>query len=255
MSAGSPWIRRFHPAQRATARVVCLPHAGGSASFSFPLSRALAPSLEVLAVQYPGRQDRIAEPCVDDLGKLADLVLEELVPWLDLPVVLFGHSMGATVAFEVAARLRRRGVVPLTLFASGRRAPSAHREESTYLLDDDTLVANVFRLAGADLEVPDEEVVRMTLPAIRNDYKAAETYRYEPGEPLSCPVTVLTGDRDPRVTAEEAAAWAGHTTARCEVRTFSGGHFFLARHLPEITALVTEAAGSGPVSHPSRTSS
>ncbi|MDX2939352.1 thioesterase II family protein [Streptomyces ipomoeae] len=242
MPAGSQWIRRFHPAEEATARVVCLPHAGGSASFYFPLSRALTPSLDVLAVQYPGRQDRHAEPCVDELGKLADLVVDELAPWLDRPLVLFGHSMGATLAFEVATRLRRRGVVPLRLFASGRRAPSTHRDESTYLLDDDALVADVFRMAGDDMELPDEELVRMMLPAIRNDYKAAETYRYHPGEPLSCPITVLTGDRDPKVTAEEAAAWKAHTTAGCEVRTFSGGHFFLAPHLAEITRLVGEAA-------------
>ncbi|SPF04010.1 thioesterase II family protein [Streptomyces sp. MA5143a] len=245
MSAGSPWIRRFHPAEGAAARVVCLPHAGGSASFYFPLSRALAPSSEVLAVQYPGRQDRRAEPCVDELGKLADLVVDELVPWLDRPLVLFGHSMGATVAFEVATRLRRRGVVPLELFASGRRAPSTHREESTYLLDDDALIAEVFRLAGDDMEIPDEELVRMTLPAIRSDYKAAETYRHHPGEPLSCPITVLTGDRDPKVTAEEAAAWRTHTTARCDVRTYRGGHFFLAPHLREIAALVERAARGG----------
>lgn len=163
----------------------------------------------------------LVNPGLVDPGKLADLVVDELVPWCDRPLMLFGHSMGATLGFEVTTRLRRWGVVPLTLFASGRRAPSAHREEATHLLDD-ALIADVFRLAGDDLEIPDEELIRLMLPAIRNDDKAAETYRHHPGEPLSCPVTMLTGDRDPKVTGEEAAARERHTTARCEVRTFSG---------------------------------
>ena len=87
------WVRRFHTAADTAVRLVCFPHAGGSATWYFPLSRALSPETEVLAVQYPGRQDRRAEPCVDDLDRLADLVAHELRGWTDRPFALFGHTV------------------------------------------------------------------------------------------------------------------------------------------------------------------
>lgn len=102
------WIRRFHPRPDGDVRLVCLPHAGGSASFFFPVSQAMPPSVDVLCVQYPGRQDRRAEPVIDSIPDLADQVFAALLPWADRPLAFFGHSMGATLAFEVARRLERR---------------------------------------------------------------------------------------------------------------------------------------------------
>ncbi|RCV51556.1 thioesterase II family protein, partial [Marinitenerispora sediminis] len=112
----SPWIRRFHRVSDSgdTSRVhlVCFPHAGGPATYYTPMSTnlaALAPFVDVVALQYPGRQDRLAEPPVADLADLADLVTAELLPLAagPLPLALFGHSMGAELAFETARRLER----------------------------------------------------------------------------------------------------------------------------------------------------
>lgn len=231
----SAWIRRFHPVPDAAHRLVCFPHAGGSASFYFPVSRTLAPGADVLAIQYPGRQDRRHEPCVDSIPKLADALAEELSPWFDRPVTFFGHSMGASLAFEVAARLEERGIVLHGLFASGRRAPSTVREERVHLKDDDGLIAEITRLSGTDTQLlGDPEILRMILPAVRADYRAAETYRYTPGPRLSCPVLALTGDNDPHVTLEEARAWGEHTSGRFGLRVFPGGHFYLNSQAAEV---------------------
>ncbi|MER7195755.1 thioesterase II family protein [Streptomyces flaveolus] len=230
------WVRRFHPAPEAATRLVCFPHAGGSASYYFPVSRALSPQIDVLAIQYPGRQDRRTEPCVPDLRQLAELIVQRLDPWLDRPLALFGHSMGATLAFEVAVRMQRRGTTPLSLFASGRRAPSRHRTETVHLLDDEGLIANIKRLSGTATQfLEDEELLRMVLPSIRSDYRAVETYRYEPVPELHCPIVAMTGDQDPQVTLEEAEAWESHTTGPFEVLQFSGGHFFLNDHATQVT--------------------
>ncbi|MFD3827219.1 thioesterase II family protein [Streptomyces sp. NPDC058625] len=238
MSSG--WIRRFHPAPEADTRLVCFPHAGGSATFYFPVSRAVSPGVDVLAVQYPGRQDRMYEPHVDDIPTLADRITEELVHWADRPLTLFGHSMGATIAFEVARRLEARGTVPLGLFASGRRAPSRHRGEQVHLLDDDGLIRELRRLSGTDAEVLDDEaILRMVLPAMRSDYRAVETYRYEPGPPLNCPVIALTADDDPLVDVAEARAWAQHTVAPFRIRIFTGGHFFVSAHAESVVGEIT----------------
>nr|BFE59143.1 alpha/beta fold hydrolase [Dactylosporangium thailandense] len=234
------WARTYHPAAAGAPRLVCLPHAGGSASFYFPVSRTLAPAIEVVAIQYPGRQDRRLEPCVPDLPELARLVFQVLRPMTDRPLALFGHSMGASLAFEVARLLEQEaGVVPTRLYASGRRAPSRFRHETVHLLDDAGLLADVKRLSGTDAAIlGDEELLRMALPAIRNDYKAAETYKYEPGPLLTCPITVFTGADDPKTTPEEAGAWAEHTTGETELKVFPGGHFFLTRHQGEILGTI-----------------
>ncbi|MFJ7591014.1 thioesterase II family protein [Streptomyces sp. NPDC097617] len=246
-SAAAPttgdWLRRFHPAEDAPLRLFCFPHAGGAASYYFPMSRALSPCADVLAVQYPGRQDRRHERCVEDLRELADLVVAQLRPWCDRPVALFGHSLGASLAFEVALRLQEAGdPAPVALFASGRRAPSHHRENQlVHLAPDDQLLAEIRALSGTDPAVlADDELLRSVLPAIRGDYKAAETYRYRPGPALTCPITVLTGDIDPAVTAEEAAGWADHTDGPFALHRFAGGHFYLNRHSAEVIDLIRQ---------------
>lgn len=239
------WIRRFHPAPDAPVRLVCFPHAGGAATYYFPVSRSLAPGIEVLPVQYPGRQERRTEPFVDDIRRLAELVTAELQDDLDKPLALFGHSMGATLAFEVAQLLRRQQVTPLVLFASGRRAPSCHRDEHVHEATDEAVVKELERVGGTYGDVlTDPEMLGMFLPAIRNDYKAAETYRYEPDEPLDCPVVVLTGDEDPYVTRDEAEAWRRHTTGGFTLHTLRGGHFFLAEHAAEVIRIISDTTAS-----------
>ncbi|MER8262134.1 thioesterase II family protein [Streptomyces albidoflavus] len=235
------WIRRYHPAPGAGVRLVCLPHAGGSASYWFPMSAALAPRVDVLSVQYPGRQDRHAEPCRESVAELADGVAEALAPYTGRPLALFGHSMGAVVGFEVARRLEERGTTPAALFVSGRRAPSLHRDENVHQRDTEGIVAELKQLGGTDQRAfADPEILDMILPAVRADYKAVESYRYAPGTPLSCPLHVLTGDTDPRVTLDEARAWQSHTTGDVTLRVFSGGHFYLTDHQPAILSLVTD---------------
>lgn len=232
------WLRRFHPAPSAAARLVCFPHAGGSASWFHPVSRALSPSAEVLAVQYPGRQDRRGEPLVDDLFVLADQ-LADVLAGEPGPLAFFGHSMGASLAFEVARRLEPRGTRLLGLFVSGRRAPSAPRDERVHEQDDEGLLAEVRRLSGTDSQVlADDEIVRMVLPALRNDYRAAEIYRYRPGPDVSCPIVALIGEDDPKVTEAEALQWATHTSGAFELKTFPGGHFYLTEHHAAVNRLL-----------------
>ncbi|WP_433335411.1 thioesterase II family protein [Spirillospora sp. CA-294931] len=233
---GGTWIRRFHPAPEAVTRLVCFPHAGGSATFYFPVSAKLSPDVEVLTVQYPGRQDRRNEPPIADIPALADAVFDALRPWLGDRPALFGHSMGATVAFEVARRMERHGTPPRVLVASGRRAPSCHRSENVHLRDDEGLLAELDKLSGTDARLlADEELRRMVLPAVRADYRAIETYRLPADTPrLSCPVTVIVGDDDPQVTLDEAAAWRGHTTGAFDLQIAPGGHFYLTDQ-PEAT--------------------
>ncbi|RKN38958.1 thioesterase II family protein [Streptomyces hoynatensis] len=246
MADGELWVRRFHPAREGSLRLVCFPHAGGSATFFQPLSRRLSPGVEVLCVQYPGRQDRRAEPLFGDVRELAASIAEALVPWAGRPWAFFGHSMGAIVAFETARLLQGRpGVAPLVrLIASGRRAPGTYRHETVHQRDDAGLIAELRRLNGTENDVlGDEELLRLVLPAIRGDYRAIETYRGEPGARIGAPVSVFVGDADPRVTLEEARAWEGHTDGGFELHVFPGGHFYLVPGLAETAERIVSVLG------------
>lgn len=223
-------MRQFHPSPTASARLICFPHAGGSASFFFPVSIALTPDIEILAIQYPGRQDRRAEKRIEDLGELTDRVVQAIVPWCGSQMVLFGHSMGAILAFEVARRLERMEDVtsPLALIVSGRRGPSTCRVETVHRLSDEGITAEMQYLSGTSSKLlDDQDVVQMILPAMRSDYKAIETYRYEPGPKLSCPILALTGDNDPKATIDEVTSWEQHTSGEFELQVYPGGHFYL----------------------------
>lgn len=239
------WVSVFHPMPDSAVRLVCLPYAGGSASFFFPVSRALTPAVEVLAVQYPGRQTRHQEPGIDNIPDFADQIFAALRHLDDKPLALFGHSMGAVLAYEVALRMRQAGLPsPVRLFASGRRAPSRYRGEGIHLGSDEDVVAELKALNGtSQVMLSDPELLRMILPAIRSDYRAIESYRHDPGQRLDCPVTVLTGDRDPRVSIDEASAWKEHTTGPTELEVFPGGHFFLADESARVIDLIAGKLG------------
>jgi pyochelin biosynthesis protein PchC len=241
-STGGLWLRRFHPALPGAPRLVCFPHAGGSASFFHPLSAALAPAVEVLAAQYPGRQDRRAEPVLTHIGALADRLADDLAGRPAVPTTFFGHSMGSLVGYEAARRLERRGTVLTRLYVSGRRPPDRPGPGDTvHTRDDDGVLAEVRALGGPGVAMLDDPELReLAMPAIRGDYTAIETYVRAPGPPLTCALTALVGDRDPQVTVAEARGWAGHTAGPFDLRVFPGGHFYVTVHADAVRAVLLE---------------
>ncbi len=246
--AGDLWCRRYRPATNATARLVCFPHAGGSAPFFLPVAAVLSPGVDVVAIQYPGRQDRRAEPPIGDMTVLADQIYGILRRQPELPLTLFGHSMGALIGFEVARRLEADGAGPVRLFASGRRAPSTYRDEQVHLRDDAGILAEVRKMNGtASAVLSDDELMRAALPALRADYQATETYSCAPDVTVSCPITVLTGDSDPKTSMDEASAWARHTSGSFDLQVFSGGHFFLTDQTDSVIKLLDRHFQAGRV--------
>ncbi|MBY8879816.1 thioesterase II family protein [Actinacidiphila acidipaludis] len=241
-STASRWFRRHPSVTGPRLRLVCLPHAGGAASFFHAWGGAFGPDVEVLAARYPGRQDRIADPFLEDMASLADAVTAALPPFLDRPLALFGHSMGASLAYEVTLRLRERyGFRPEGLFVSGREAPHLVTPKDIHLRDDDQLVDEVLRLGGVDTALLAEPGLRdLVLPAIRSDFKVSGTYRAAGPVPVGTPVTAYVGDQDPNVTPEDVAAWEQVAGGGFAMRVFPGGHFYLE---PERDALIRDIAG------------
>ncbi|MEU4410181.1 alpha/beta fold hydrolase [Streptosporangium sp. NPDC023963] len=232
------WFHCYDPRPRSGLRLFCFPHAGGSANFYRSWHHTLPPAVEVRAVQYPGRADRRADSLIDDAHHIAKLVTDAMAPLLDRPVALFGHSMGALIAYEVARELEARGRGVVHLFASGRHAPHDHRTGDAHTTDDD-LISDLVRLGGVEEEHLADPVIReLTLPVVRNDYRVDETYRHRPGGPLHCPVTAILGDRDPEVTPEQAARWSELTRDRFAARVLDGDHFYLVPRRTDVVAHV-----------------
>ncbi|GGL01119.1 thioesterase II family protein [Mangrovihabitans endophyticus] len=233
--ATTPWLRRYHPGAARPVRLVCFPHAGGSASFYHPVSARHGAGADVICLQYPGRQDRRREACHTAIASLADAVAAQLRELTPKPTVFFGHSMGAILAFETALRLEADDAGPRGVIASGRRAPSTVRTETVHQRDDDGVITELKRLNGTNANLlGDDEILRMALPAIRADYQAIETYRSAPDVRLRAGITVLTGHADPLTSAEEAAAWERHTSGAFRLVGFPGGHFFIAEQQPAV---------------------
>jgi surfactin synthase thioesterase subunit len=240
-SPGGEWVRCFHRSAESGVRLVCFPHAGGSASYYFPMSESMTPEIETLALQYPGRQDRRREGCIDSVAELTDHIFAALQSLDSRPFAFFGHSMGSILAFEVARRLEQEtGRGPIWLFASGYPAPSRLRGGAVHLRADAGIVAELRSVGGTDPRwLDDEELLASILPAVRNDYRAIETHSADPDSRVGCPITMLVGDADPHTTLAEASAWREHTTGEFDLRIFPGGHFYLDEHESEVVHMIS----------------
>jgi pyochelin biosynthesis protein PchC len=249
-TARRAWLRCPRPLRWPALRLVCFPHAGGNAAFYRSWVARLPDDVELLGVQYPGRMDRSGEPFADGLGQLADgaaAALRELPA--DAPLALFGHSLGAVVAYETARRLDRgTGSRIAGLVVSGRPAPTRQRDTKVHLAGDDELWAETGRLGGTSPEALDHDGLRaIAIPVLRADYRAAETYRPTPPAPLTVPVLACIGDADPEVTPDEAAAWAERTSGPFALHTFAGDHFYLIPRRNQLIDTVLRALHRSPV--------
>ncbi|MFF8945469.1 thioesterase II family protein [Streptomyces sp. NPDC014864] len=225
----SIWLRRYAGPAPPRLRLLCLPHAGGSAGFFHSWGHAFGDDVEVLAVRYPGRQERIAEEPFTRVEDVADALADELSPYLDVPLAVFGHSMGASIGYELALRLQaRHHTAPALLMVSCRKPPHLLTPRTAALADEGALIAEVGRLGGTDAALlADPDLRELVLPAIRADFTAVARYTARPGLPLDCPVTGYVGASDPDIRADEVAAWAGLAPRGFDLKVLPGGHFYL----------------------------
>src|SRR5882672_868407 len=228
--SSNKWFLFPRPNPAAALRLFCFHYAGGSAQVFHNWPGHLPPSVEMGAIQLPGRGHRLGEPHIRRLALLSRIVAQELLPYLDKPFVFFGHSLGALLCFEAARSLRRETRrQPAHLFVSATEAPHRRsREELLSGLPKSELVKKLHEFDGTPVEVlQDDELLDLMLPTIRADFELCETYEYQPEPPLECPMTIYGGLEDHEVEAERLAAWSEMTAGICEIRMFPGGHFYI----------------------------
>lgn len=238
--------RRINP--DATVRLFCLPYAGGSSAIFYRWSEYVSPAVEVCSVQLPGREGRLTMPPYTSMWPLVQAVGNTILPFLDRPYVLFGHSLGALIAFELARSLHDLGVPwPLSLLVSAADAPHVPRAaDRLHALPDDELIRQLSVLQGTRQEILQHpEVMQLLLPTIRADLQVFETYIYRAGPPLPCPITVFGGLDDKRVERPGLENWRHHTARVCSLTMLPGDHFFIhsvRRALAERVGYHVEAA-------------
>lgn len=237
------WLPRRQPHPEARLRLLCFPYAGKGASVYLRWHDELPPTIDVLPVQLPGREGRIKEPPAETLLPLTHQIADAMLPLLDRPFAVFGHSMGSLIAFEVVRRLRERGKHPVHLFVSGRGSPELpRRTPDLHRLPDDALVAALQGQYGGipDAVRSDVALLQFFLPTLRADLKMLETYSLAPAAKLGCPITAFGGRADPHTTENDLRAWENSSAAAFRLRMFDSDHFFLnplrAEVLREITA-------------------
>ena len=229
---GSAWFitQDGDHAADARMRLFCFHHAGATASIFRPWRDALPKAVELVAVQLPGREYRLAEPLLTDMGQIVSALVDILPPLLDRPYAFFGHSLGALVGFNVIRTLRAHGLrEPRLLIASGRNAPQFKwRDAGIQSLPDDDFIAAVRDYNGVPEALLAEESLRdLWLPRLRADLTVSGRYEYVEQRPLQCPIVVLSGAEDGLVSDAGLRGWVAQTTGSVRFFRYPGDHFFL----------------------------
>ncbi len=236
----TPWVKRF-TGITARGSVVVFPHAGGAAAAYRSLAKALsANDVDTFVVQYPQRADRRHHPAADSIGALA-LELFEAGDWGSAaPLSLFGHCMGAVVAFEFARIAEHNGVPVRVLWASAGQAPSTVAASGPLPTSDSGVLADMVDLGGTDpVLLEDEEFVELLVKAVQADYRALNAYSCRPDVRISADIHAVGGNRDHRIGREMLASWETHTSGRFTLSDFEGGHFYLNDHLDAVARMVS----------------
>lgn len=234
-------------------KLFCFPYAGGSAALYSKWNDLLHSSIALQPVELAGRGKRIYEPHYQDIGEAIDDVFHIVKDQVKVfRYALFGHSLGALIAFELAMKLRALNLpAPEHIFFSGRGAPHIPRSKDRKIyhkLPDDEFKESIMELGGTPKEFFEyPELLEILLPTLKNDFRISETYtyaHYEDAAPFSHDITVFLG-KDESVTPEQMAGWRQHSQKVCSIYYYEGGHFFIHDKMAETADIINRTLAPG----------
>lgn len=240
----NPWLENWLPRSEAQVRLFCFPHVGGAASIYRSWPAKFSEKVELLAVELPGRGRRFGEKPFSSLKELIPVFHQAVSSYLDKPFFMFGHSMGALIAYEWALFLRNeKRYLPLSLILSAFGAPQLPRraQKILYNLPDAEFLKELERLKGTPPEVlKHKELMQLLLPMIRADLKMIETYEYQASETLPIPFCILGATQDSEVEEPRLLAWKELTNSTFKSKIFEGDHFFIQHQRDEVLGFVSQ---------------
>lgn len=235
---GNPWYRVLNPRPNAAKRLIIAPHAGGGPAYYRDWPNHLPESIEVVVIQLPGRANRWKEPVFHRIEPLLAALIPQLQPLLDRPVTLFGHSLGALIAFELALQWSSTNQAIAGLIVAGAAGPQFPRTRTPlYSLTDAALRTELARLGGTPTDLQgNDELFELFLPTLRADLEVLEHYDHHSGPVLNLPMLICGGHADAWATIDQLLGWTEFTNAPCDVQLYSGGHFFVHEQRNRILA-------------------
>lgn len=238
------WVEFFQTNRKSKLRLFCFHHGGGGASTFYPWLKEMPEAVELATVQLPGRENRFREPLLDSIDAVIPLLLEDFKAYLDKPYVLFGHSLGGLISFELTRALRRQRLpLPHHLILSGTKAPHLPlNRKMLHNLPSDKLISELFIYNGVPKEIlnGDKELMELFLPIIRADFKIRETYVYKEEAPLVCNITVLCGIEDLTVSMIETQQWKQYTLLNFKYFLIPGDHFFIKSAQKDVLDIIRQ---------------
>lgn len=242
--SSSGWFVRPQRRSSAPVRLFCIPYAGSGTAAYRGWAEAADPSIDVLYVQLPGRENRLRERPLTSMQAVVEEAVNAMLPEMDRPFALYGHSLGGILAFETAVALRERtGQLPLHLFVSASRAPHLPYDFPPLTgLPDIAFLDELHRRYESipNQLMEDPEIRDLLLPCLRADLTVLETYRYHRGDALACGITCFGGLQDRTVARDALEAWRQHTTKEFRLQMLAGNHLFLQPAKKELVAAINE---------------
>ena len=226
------WLANYNADEEPSLRLFCFPYAGGGASLFRGWNRQMDRRVAVCPVRLPGREMRLRDAPISDLKKMLDEIVDALAPYLCQPYAMFGHSMGAILAYESAALAQRRGLgLPKHLFVSARQAPTIERQMipvPVSTLSDDEFLSYLRRDNSVTEAFDNPELKQLVLPTLRADFEVCQSYRGQYHPKFDFPITAFVGSDDSHVSVEDMEGWRDCTTGSFRLRIISGDHFFIS---------------------------
>jgi surfactin synthase thioesterase subunit len=241
VSTANRWCLRFSRSSDPSLRLFCFPFAGSSASIFRSWIDELPEEVEVLAIQLPGRENRMREQCMRDMDEIIGKLELEIHSCLDLPFVFFGHSLGSLIAYELLYRLEASGRYRAEMFfASGSPAPHTFlsRAEPRRLTQDQILLDLRKISPTHSLILDDRKVLALMLPRLQADFEIYTNYRYRETAPLQCPIVAIRGATDDYISRQSQLEWKRHTDRQFSFHTIPGPHLFMVDSPGALIALV-----------------
>ncbi len=229
-----PWFVTSKPISQPSCRLFCFPFAGGDALVFREWQHYLGDNIEVLALQAPGRRERLAETPITDIEQMVNLLIEHISPLLDVPCYFYGHSNGALIAFSLALALQKRQITNIQhIFLAARKSPLSEKRSTPYhLYTDDDFINKVAKIGGLPSSLlADQETKQLLLPSLRADFQLGETYQCLPNESLLTDATLFYGTRDQLATLTQMQQWQTLLSKNISYKAIPGKHFFLFEQL------------------------
>ena len=240
------WFARHKHSGGTQLRVICFPYAGGGASIFRDWVKTLNLPIELAAALLPGREGRMGEPAYSCIFKLSRELTRAMAAFWEMPFILYGHSMGALLAYTLCQELRQQGLPqPERLIVSGARPPHIPETKPLHHLEDDAFIGALRRFSGTpEAILENEELMGLFMPMLRADFALEETYEHVSRPLLDVPITAISGTQDQEVSPEEMAQWAQHSSREFDQHQIHGGHFFINSHRAENIDIIRSSVAS-----------